>query len=81
MSNYIITNIRLPEEDYFRLKEEAAKQRKSLSAVIREKVSKKKITPEEYAKKLLSIKGNWFSYTEFKKNRLEVEKGLKRYKW
>lgn len=81
MSNYIITNIRLPEEDYFRLKEAAAKQRKSLSAVIREKVSERKVTPEEYAKKLLSIKGNWFSYTGFKKNRAEVEKRLKRYNW
>ncbi|MBI2039594.1 ribbon-helix-helix protein, CopG family [Candidatus Microgenomates bacterium] len=42
MSNYITTNIRLSEEDYFRLKEEAAKRRKSLSAVIREKVGTKK---------------------------------------
>ena len=37
--SYITTNIRLPREDYFRLKNEAAKQRKSLSALIREKVS------------------------------------------
>lgn len=36
--NYITTNIRLPEEDYLKLKIEAAKKRKSLAAVIREKV-------------------------------------------
>ena len=42
--NYVTTNIRLPEEDYLRLKSEAAKRRKSLSAVIREKVSETKST-------------------------------------
>lgn len=36
--NYITTNIRITEEDYLRLKAEAAKSRKSLSAVIREKI-------------------------------------------
>lgn len=42
MSNYITTNIRLPEEDYLRLKEEAFKKRKSLSAIVREKLKIKK---------------------------------------
>ena len=37
--NYITTNIRLPEESYLKLKEEAFKKRKSLAAIIREKVS------------------------------------------
>ena len=41
MSNYVTTNIRIPEEDYLRLKAEAAKRRKSLSAVVREKISNK----------------------------------------
>ena len=36
--NYITTNIRISEEDYLRLKIEAAQSRKSLSAVIREKI-------------------------------------------
>lgn len=36
--NYVTTNIRLEEEDYLRLKIEAAKKRKSFSAVIREKI-------------------------------------------
>lgn len=35
---YVTTNIRIPEEDYLRLKNEAVKKRKSLAAVIREKV-------------------------------------------
>lgn len=41
MANYITTNIRLPEEDYFRLKEEALKKRKSFAALVREKVGAK----------------------------------------
>lgn len=40
--NYVTTNIRLPEESYLKLKEEALKKRKSLAAIIREKVSAKK---------------------------------------
>lgn len=39
--NYITTNIRISEEDYLRLKTEAAQSRKSLSAVIREKIGSK----------------------------------------
>lgn len=37
--NYITTNVRLSEEDYLRLKIEAAGKRQSLAAVIREKIS------------------------------------------
>ena len=40
--NYITTNIRIPEEDYLRLKMEAARKRTSLSGVIREKITPKK---------------------------------------
>ncbi|MDP3758644.1 MAG: hypothetical protein Q8Q86_02900 [Candidatus Daviesbacteria bacterium] len=36
--NFVTTNIRIPEEDYLRLKTEAAKKRRSLAAVIREKI-------------------------------------------
>lgn len=77
MSNYVVTNIRLPEEDYLKLKQEAAKKRISLAAVIREKVSKKGL-PEEYAKKLLSIKGSWISSEEIKRNRAEVDQRVSR---
>lgn len=40
--NFVTTNIRIPEEDYLRLKSEAAKKRKSLAAVIREKIAPSK---------------------------------------
>lgn len=56
--NYVTTNIRIPEEDYFRLKEEAARKRKSLSAVIRERVAKRKIhqkSPQKFLQELRSL--------------------------
>jgi hypothetical protein len=36
--NYVTTNIRLPEESYSKLKQEAFEKRKSLAAVIRERL-------------------------------------------
>lgn len=81
MNNYVVTNIRLPEEDYLRLKEEAAKKRKSLSAVIREKVTKKK--PDDYEKILLTST-DWFTerdYRDYKKMRSELKKRAKMYDW
>lgn len=39
--SYVTTNIRIHEEDYLRLKAEAARKRKSLSAIIRERITKK----------------------------------------
>lgn len=80
MSNYITTNIRIPEEDYLRLKEEAAKKRISLSAVIREKVGKKKKSAKSYAEILSSLKTDWFTekdYKEYKRNRARMEKRIK----
>lgn len=84
MNNYVVTNIRLPEEDYLRLKGEAAKKRTSLAAVIREKVTKKKLTAEEYRRKLLQLKTDWFTekdYQNYKKTRADVKKRMKRYSW
>lgn len=81
MSNYVVTNIRLPEEDYLRLKEEALKKRKSFSAVIREKVTKKK--PDDYEKILLTPT-DWFTekdYQDYQKMRLRLKKRAKRYNW
>lgn len=40
--NYVTTNIRLPEEDYLQLKEEAFRKKRSLAALIREKVTSRK---------------------------------------
>ena len=42
--NYVTTNIRISEEDYLRLKAEAARERKSLSALVREKIKPKQKT-------------------------------------
>lgn len=39
--NFITTNIRLPEEEYLKLKIEAAEKRKSLAAIIRERIQTK----------------------------------------
>lgn len=53
--NYVTTNIRIPEEDYLRLKAEAARKRKSLSAVIRERVTKRKVnqkSPQKFLQEL-----------------------------
>lgn len=83
MSGFVVTNIRLPEEDYLRLKAEAAMKRKSLSAVIREKVGKK-LSPEEYAKRLLTLKTDWFTdkdYKDYKRMRAELKKRAKMYDW
>lgn len=85
MSNFVVTNIRLPEEDYLRLKEEAAKKRTSLSAVIREKVGgRKKISKEDRINMLLNLRTDWFTekdYQEYKKIRKDMEKRLKKINW
>ena len=71
--NFVTTNIRLPEEDYLKLKAEAAKKRRSLAAVIREKIkgkdntfSKKKIANfmrelDEIAERNAKILKGWDS--------------------
>jgi plasmid stability protein len=41
--NWITTNIRLPEDIYMELKISAAEQRKSVAAVVREKLGVKKV--------------------------------------
>ena len=53
--NYVTTNIRISEEDYLRLKAEAAKQRTSLSAVVRERIkSKQKTRTKAEVKKIMA---------------------------
>lgn len=56
MNSYVTTNIRISEEDYLKLKEEAAKKRKSLSAIIRTKISAEKPlenSPDEILKRII----------------------------
>lgn len=51
--NWITTNLRLPEDLYMDLKMKAAKERKSLAVVIREKLGAKKANTADNAKKIL----------------------------
>jgi len=51
--NWITTNLRLPEDLYMDLKMKAAKERKSLADVIREKLGAKKDFTADNANKLL----------------------------
>ena len=53
--NYVTTNIRIPEQDYLKLKEEAAKKRKSFSAVVRERIKlKQNTTTKDEVKKIMA---------------------------
>ena len=51
--NWITTNIRLPEDLYMDLKMKAARERKSVAMVIREKLSKRKTQKKKKAEDLL----------------------------
>lgn len=55
--NFITTNIRFPEDVYMQLKAEAAKNRMSLSAVVRQKVGvhRQKRDPAELAQFITKI--------------------------
>lgn len=55
--NWITTNIRFPEDLYMTLKAEAARQRVSVAAIIRQRVTEtKKRTPAQVARIMRSIK-------------------------
>jgi len=67
MSNYVTTNIRLLEEDYLRLKEDAAKKRTSFSAIIRDKISSGKLddkSPDEILKRIRKHAASNVTYLE-----------------
>lgn len=51
--NWITTNLRLPEDLYMDLKMKAARERKSLAVVIREKLGAKKANTAGNVKKIL----------------------------
>ncbi|MBI5613449.1 hypothetical protein HY947_00835 [Candidatus Gottesmanbacteria bacterium] len=52
--NYVTTNIRIPEDDYLRLKQEAAVLRKSLSHVVRMRLKNTAPKKLDGAEKLLA---------------------------
>jgi len=83
MNNFVTTNIRISEEDYLRLKEEAAKKRTSLSAIIREKIGEKK-PAKDFAKMLLTLNTDWFTeedYNDYKRGRAQLNRRAKKYNW
>lgn len=49
--NWITTNIRLPEDLYMDLKMKAARERKSVASLIREKLTGKEMQTEQLQKK------------------------------
>lgn len=51
--NWITTNIRFPEDLYMELKMEAARRRKSVAALVREKISKKKVEKKKNVKAIM----------------------------
>ncbi len=51
--NWITTNIRFPEDLYMELKIEAARLRKSISAIVRERVAKKKVEKKKNVEKMM----------------------------
>lgn len=51
--NWVTTNIRLPDDLYMDLKMKAARERKSVAAVIREQLAGEKKGKEKKAKKFL----------------------------
>lgn len=51
--NWITTNIRFPEDVYMELKMEAARLRKSIAEVVRERVAKRSASNKKNVKKLL----------------------------
>ncbi len=80
------TYLYIPENLNRKIEQTSKLNGKSKAEVIRtaieeglEKSSQtKKLKRQAYMKKLLTIKGDWFDYKEYKKNRADMEKQLKR---
>lgn len=57
--NFITTNIRIPEDVYMEIKEEAYNKKKSIGAIMRERISRKaksqNINTEKFMKRLEKI--------------------------
>jgi hypothetical protein len=74
---YITTNIRLPEEEWERLKIEAVEERKSLSEVIREKLTQDSSQKTDLQKILRQTRGLWADDKKFalkQKKQQELER-------
>lgn len=51
--NWVTTNIRLSEEVYMELKREAFERKKSIGAIVRERITKKRSVPSKNTKKFM----------------------------
>lgn len=51
--NWITTNIRLPEDVYMELKLEAARLRKSIAQIVRERITRKKVEKKRNVEKMM----------------------------
>lgn len=69
--NWVTTNIRLTEDQYMELKMQAARERKSVAAVIREKIAKNKS-----AKKKKDTKAFFKELDRLAKRTAEENKGI-----
>lgn len=80
------TYLYIPEQLNRKIEKTSKLNGKSKAEVIRTAIEEglesnkndKLLKRQQYLQKLLSIKGNWFNYKEYKKNRQDMEKRLKK---
>ncbi len=80
------TYLYIPEQLNRKIEQTASINGKSKAEVIRTAIEEglesnknnKLLKRQQYLQKLLSIKGDWFNYREYKKNRQDMEKRLKK---
>lgn len=68
--DWVTTNIRLPQDQYLELKLQAARERKSLAALIRQKLAKGKVAKNKKATTLIR------DFTQLAKQVAKENKGL-----
>ena len=71
---YVTTNIRIPEEDWKRLKIKAVQEKKSLSKVIREKLTQDSSKKTNFQKILSETRGLWANDKNFIKRQKKQQK-------
>lgn len=80
------TYLYIPEQLNRKIEQTSKLNNKSKAEVIRAAIEEglesnknnKLLKRQQYLQKLLSIKGDWFNYKEYKKNRQDMEKRLKK---